>query len=379
MSNHVSRRKFVASLGMLAAALPLGASAFDFIPSAGKGFNFMLLGDLHFDKLEHHDMEYIKAKYPNDLEQIKNYSRVTRDNLPLLMQEVKQKGTALNADFYLQLGDFVEGLCGSEALAQQQTGEFISYVADQQLNRPFLVIKGNHDITGEGAPQTYIKTVLPWQSREHKQQTQAANATFVHKNTRFILFDAYAPDESLEWLKKVLVEHKEKTLFFCIHMPVVPFNARSNWHIFAKPTQQKKREELLNLLGRHKAIVLCGHLHKTSILKRSTAEGDFVQVCIGSVIPAPDAAVKDHLQGLDAYNTDLVNLEPKFAPASLQERKDNLANEKPFIRHFEYADFCGHATMQVTDKNEAVIAIHANVDKAPWRTINLTELLYAAK
>jgi UDP-2,3-diacylglucosamine pyrophosphatase LpxH len=375
MRNTVSRRKFVGSLGMLAAALPLGASAFDFIPSAGKGFNFVLLGDLHFDKLEHHDMAYIHAKYPNDLEQIKNYSRITRDNFPLLMQEVKRKGTALNADFYLQLGDFVEGLCGSEALAQQQTSELIAAVADQQLGRPFLVIKGNHDITGEGAPQTYIKTVLPWQSKEHKQESSGANATFVHKNARFILFDAYAPDESLEWLKKVLAAHKEELLFFNIHMPVVPFNARSNWHIFAKATQQQKREELLNLLGKHKAIVLCGHLHKTSILKRSTPSGDFVQVCIGSVVPAPEAAVKDHLQGIDAYNADLVNLEPKFTPASLQERRDNLTNEKPYIKHFEYADFCGHATVSVTEKNEATISIHANVDKDPWTTVNLTQLL----
>lgn len=377
MSNAISRRKFVASAGMLAAALPLGVSAFDFVPSAGKEFNFVLLGDLHFDKLEHHDMEYIKAKYNNDLEQIKNYSRITRENLPLLMQEVKRKAIHLNADFYLQLGDFVEGLCGSEALAQQQTSEFISYVADQQLGRPFMVIKGNHDITGDGAPQTYIKTVLPWQNKEHKHSFNSSNVSFVHKHARFILFDGYTPDESLVWLKKELENHKEKILFFCIHMPVVPFNARSNWHIFAKPSQQKQREELLNLLGRHKAIVLCGHLHKTSILKRSTSAGDFVQVCTGSVVPAADAAIKDHLQGIEAYTTDLVNLEPKFAPASLEERKNNLASEKGFIKHFEYADFCGHSTVRVTNKNEVIISLHANVDKDAWRVIDLTELLQA--
>ena len=375
MHKTISRRKFVASAGMLAAALPLGARAFDFIPSAGKGFNFILLGDLHFDKLEHHDLEYIKVKYKNDLSQIKNYSRITRDNLPLLMQEVKQKANTGNADFYLQLGDFVEGLCGSEVLAQKQTSEFISYIADQQLGRPFLVIKGNHDITGDGAIETYNKTVLPWQNNEHKKTVNASNVTFVHKNARFVLFDGYTPHESLPWLKQVLSDHKEQLLFFCIHMPVVPFNARSNWHIFAKPAEAKQREELLNLLGRHHAIVLCGHLHKTSIVKRTTPAGDFIQVCTGSVVPAPDAAIKDHLLGLDAYTPDLVNLEANFAPASLQERKDNLINEKPSIKHFEYADFCGHATVSVTDDNEAIISLYANVDKEPWKTINLTQLL----
>ena len=76
MSTHLNRRKFITSIGALTAALPLGASAFDFIPSPGKSFNFLLLGDLHFDKLAHHDMDYVKAKYPNDMVQIEYYSQV---------------------------------------------------------------------------------------------------------------------------------------------------------------------------------------------------------------------------------------------------------------------------------------------------------------
>jgi len=135
----INRRKFITSLGTLAAALPLGESAFDFVPSRGDAFNFVLLGDIHFDKLEHHDMNYVKEKYPNDIVQIENYSKITRGNFPLLMKVAKQKAGKVNADFWLQLGDFVEGLCGSEALAQKQTQEFISFVSDHDLKRPFFV------------------------------------------------------------------------------------------------------------------------------------------------------------------------------------------------------------------------------------------------
>ncbi len=373
----MNRRKFVVSIGALAAALPLGAKAFNFIPSEGEGFHFLLLGDLHFDKLIHHDMEYVKSKYPHDIVQIENYSRITKDNLPVLMNTAKEKAINNNSDFYLQLGDFVEGLCGSEELAHQQTTQFISLVKEQNLNRPFFVIKGNHDITGEGAKETYVKTVLPWQSRVQQQKMPTANSTFVHKNVRFILFDCYKAEESLEWLKGVLKNQKEDQLFFCVHQPIVPFNARANWHVFAKEDQKAKREELLNLLGEHHAMVLCGHLHKTSILTRSTPKGNFVQVCIGSVIPSADALVKDHLKGLEFYNEKLVNLEPDFAPSSLQERKDNLENEKPFIKHYEYADFCGYATTSVDQSKEVTMEIYANVDKTPWTKINLSALLKA--
>lgn len=371
----LNRRKFIAAAGMMAAALPLGAAAFDFEPSAGEGFNFVLLGDLHFDKLEHHDPAYLKARYPNDIGQIENYSRISRENLPLLLKEAKRKGRALEADFYLQLGDFVEGLCGSQALAQQQTTEFISLVADQNFNRPFFVIKGNHDITGEGAPETFKTTVLSWQSKEHKKRLPSANTTFVHKNVRFVLFDCFTPEESLEWLKMVLANHKEELLFFCVHYPIVPFNSRSNWTVFAKAHEQNQREELLNLLGKHRAIVLCGHIHKTSVLTRKTDYGNFVQVSFGSVIPAIDSPIKDHLKSISAYTADLVNLEPDFSPTSLIERKQILEGEAPFILHYEYADFCGHATVQVSERREVLLSLFANVDTDPWLKVSLNELL----
>jgi len=377
MKDVVNRRKFIACVSLIAAALPLGSSAFDFIPSRGKAFNFMLLGDIHFDKLEHHDMEYVKSKYPNDIVQIENYSRITKDNFPMLMNAAKEKARAINADLWLQLGDFVEGLCGSEKLAQQQTQEFISYIAKLHLKRPFFVVKGNHDITGEGAREVYKKTVLSWQQKELKQLLTTANYTFIHKNARFVIFDGYAANESLEWFKKVMLEHKEELLFFSVHQPVIPYSARANWHIFSNPNQQAKREELLNLLGEHHAIVLTGHLHKTSILTRSTSTGKFVQIAIGSVLDAPNAPVKDHLQGIEAYSENLLKLEPDFSPSTFNERKDNLEKERPFIKHFEYADLCGYATMAISKKNEVSISIYKNADSQEWTKVNLTKLLKA--
>jgi 3',5'-cyclic AMP phosphodiesterase CpdA len=308
--------------------------------------------------------------------QIENYSRITRENFPRLIDVSKEKAAKIKADFWLQLGDFVEGLCGSEALAQKQATDFISYLAAQSIKRPFFVVKGNHDITGEGAREMFKNTVLPWQSKEHEKAMQNANTTFVYKNARFVIFDCYAADASLEWLKEVLASHKEEILFFSVHQPIVPYTARANWHVFARPSQQQKREELLNLLGKHKAIVLSGHLHKTSVLSRSTPSGTFVQVAVGSVIPAPDAPITDHLKGVQNYNpATLLNLEPKFSPASFEERKKNLEMEQPFIRHFEYADFCGHSTVCVSSKNEVMLTLYANVDKKSWAIVNLTELL----
>ena len=371
----MKRRRFIQYLSIVGSALPFSGWAKKLATAPNNDFNFMLLGDLHFDKLMHHDMNYLKEKYPNDIGQIENYSRITRDNLSGLMKVSKECAQETNSKFILQIGDFVEGLCGSKELATIQTNELINYVDQQQFNLPFLAIKGNHDITGTGAKEVYEEIVLPWQAKQLQQTVTSANNVYVHNNSRFILFDCFTEKESLVWLKQVIKEHKkDEQLFFCTHIPVVPYDARANWIIYVKPEQQQDREELLNLLAQHKAIVLSGHLHKTSLVVRNTPSGNIVQVGIGSVIPALNSPIKHHLKGLDAYTTDLTDLEPDFTPASLQLRKDILAKEKPFIRHYEYADFCGYGAVGVGKNNEVNLSIFANADKTPWIKVNLTQL-----
>jgi len=374
-SSHVSRRTFLQRLSTIAAALPVPSWAKGITGAAQKPFNFMFLGDLHFDKLMHHDMSYLKEKYPNDIHQIENYSRITRENLSALMNVSKECANKTDAKFYLQIGDFVEGLCGSKELASLQTNELISYIDQQKLQRPFIAIKGNHDITGTGAKEVYDEIVLPWQAKQLQQSVDSANNVYVYNGARFILFDCFKELESLAWLKTVIKDHKkDEILFFCTHIPVVPYDARSNWHIYVHPDQEQRREELLNLLAEHHAIVLSGHLHKTSILTRSTQSGTFVQVGLGSVIPSLNAPIKNHLKGLDTYGADLVHLEPNFSPGSLEARREILEKEKPYIRYYEYADFCGYASVRVDSRRDVTLSIFANADEQPWTVANLTQL-----
>jgi hypothetical protein len=372
-TSSITRRKLLRVLSVLSAGL--STRGWSLPLDDARAFTFMFLGDIHFDKLGYHDPEYLKTKYPHDIGQIENYSRITRDNLSSLMRASKARAKETDSKFFLQIGDFVEGLCGSKELAEQQTRDLINYVDEQQFELPFLAIKGNHDITGTGAKEVYKEVVLPWQSKELKMAVNSANNVYVHNKARFILFDCFTEAESLVWLREAIRDHKrDETLFFCTHIPVVPYDARSNWMIYVHPEQQKQREELLNLLGAHKAIVLSGHLHKTSIVVRNTPSGNFVQVGLGSVVPGLDAPIKNHLSGLAAYTADLVKLEPNFAPSSLDLRRKILDQEKPFIRYYEYADFCGYSSVSIDSKNEVEITYFANADQTSWKKFNLTRL-----
>src|SRR5688500_2471155 len=117
MTRTISRRKFLAA-GTGLALVPVIRAA---NPSAE--FSFVLLGDLHFDRPEHHDMAWVERHKPNDLTQIRNYCRITAEITPTLFKVVKQTIGESKAAFVMQVGDLVEGLCGNEELATRQNDE----------------------------------------------------------------------------------------------------------------------------------------------------------------------------------------------------------------------------------------------------------------
>lgn len=204
-----------------------------------------------------------------------------------------------------------------------------------------------------------------------KQELSSANVSFVHKGIRFVFYDCYTPDISLEWLENTL-EGNSQPVIFSAHQPVIPYNARANWHIFGRKNEMEKRQRLLNVLSRHNAVVLTAHLHKFTVLKREVpGSGMITQVALGSVIDNLNAQPKHEMSGIENYTHQLTDLEPGFAPDSIQERKDNLSGEQPFIRRFEYADMCGFAVFKVQPAGKYSIEIYKNADRMPWKTVDL--------
>src|SRR5689334_22740381 len=128
-----SRRHFLKSLVAAGAILgPAGNWAFAAGENADR-WAFPLLGDLHFDRLEHHDHEWLAREHPGDVSQVQNYSRITRELTPKLFGRVRDSLAALQKSktavpFVLQLGDLLEGLAGSEELANRHAREGIDFV-----------------------------------------------------------------------------------------------------------------------------------------------------------------------------------------------------------------------------------------------------------
>lgn len=371
MNYPLTRRQLLA--GVTSSLLPAVARAET--PKSG-AYSFPLLGDLHLDRLEQHDMEWLRREKPNDVHQVEDYSRITREVAPGLLKEVREQvADGGDCPFIVHVGDFVEGLAGTPALARRQCEDSVRLVKEAGFGRPFLFCKGNHDITGPGAEAAFSGVLVPYLSEGLNRELKTSSYTVERGDTLFAYYDSYSRD-SLAWLERTLERRRAGRLIVVIHQPVVPFGARANWQVFSRPEQKEPRDRLLRLLGRHRAIVLCGHLHKWGTVVRKTDEGPFVQLMVSSIISRPVIEPKDHLSGVDAYGPDQVRLEPKFAPDTLDLRREILAAEKPFIRQFEYADAPGYAMVDV-DAAGVRARIFNGLGRRLWKTIDLTGLLSA--
>lgn len=370
---NLTRRRFLTTA---ATALPAFALA-----ASDSAFSFALLGDLHYDKLDHHDLAWLETHHGGDLSQIKNYSRITADLTPRLFDAVRESVTESRASFVLQVGDIVEGLCGSEALAVRQNREALAFVGGAQLGVPFVFTKGNHDVTGDGATEAFKEVFHPFLDAQvagftNSGRLASANYSLTHRDALFCFFDAYDKD-SLDALEAMLAKRTARHCFVIIHPPVVPYGARSTWHVFSSERDKAKRERLLTMLGQQNAFVLGGHIHRFNALCRETPGGGrFVQFALSSVVNAAEPKPATELDGLGDYTPEQIRVEPKHSPDTEPQRRAVYVAEAPLVKAFTYADLPGHAVVRVEgDRVEATM--YAGVTRKKYRTVDLSRLMHA--
>jgi hypothetical protein len=345
-----------------------------FIHPNDSSFSFICLGDMHFDKKMHHQMEWVIKTHPADTSQISQYSEKTSTFLPALYNDIRAKvnDPLGKISFVVQSGDFVEGLCGSYLLAKNQFNDFISFV-DTYVKVPYFVSKGNHEITGPGADSAFRDVIFPFISTGTNKNVNDSRYVVKKNNSVFFFYDCYSYS-SLNWLEEELKKYTDvKNKFVIMHEPLVPFTARSKWTIFSKPEEKNDRDRLLNILGDNYAIVIAGHLHRYGLLVRRTAHGKFIQLSVSSVLDDLAQQPANIKSGLNFYNAGLVNDEPEFSKGDREEREERLNAEKPYIEYFETADFQGYVIFKIDD--EQVIAdFYSGTGLYKWKSVILSQL-----
>ena len=377
MNSQFTRRQFVSTLvagSTVAAALPEASSN----PTAPQGdFSFLLLGDTHFDRPEHHNFDWMRLHYAKDIEQVESYCRHTQDVLPKILAAARQRlaESSGKAAFALHVGDLIEGICGNLELATRHCREGWDFFKAAELGVPLLMTKGNHDITGPGSEEAYRAVLMPETAKElGREKLEQTSYAFQRGDALFAAFDAYDP-KAIDWLEGVVKENDFRRLFVLVHMPIVPYNARSTWRVYHHPNQAERRERLVTLLSQRRAIVLSGHLHKYSVVVRRSPAGKFVQLAVSSVLKDTEKRREPSLSSVKEYGPQLTELEPEFSPETLELRRQTLIAEQPFIEDFDYVHMAGGYAMISVDGDDVRADVYEGVEPRPFKQISLGELL----
>ncbi len=345
------------------------------VQSTAQKSSLIVLGDLHYDLLDDHDMDWLRSK-PGDFRQVtEEYTVYTRENWTDFMSIIKNRIESADppVKVVVQLGDLSEGLAGTEEKARQMASNAMKAVDETQMPVPWIMAKGNHDITGPGAVKAFQEYYVPM-FREQTGNPEISNASYSYSydNVRITCIDPWDKEtDMIAFLEGELSESDAKFKFVVIHEPVIPVTERC-WHTLQR--DQYQREKLLEVIARNKAIVLCGHLHRYSVVRRNTPYGPVVQLMVISVVKDRDYQKPSKV--ITTYGPSLAEKLPDWQPETLDARKAMLSEEAKYVTYFKQTDLPGYAVIKIDEKKENILLeYYAAFGEKPYDTVDLTELL----
>jgi 3',5'-cyclic AMP phosphodiesterase CpdA len=351
--------------------------------------SFIVLGDFHFDRMEYHDMDYVKTR-PQDLAQITNeYPQYTAMVQPAFLQLIKKQAATLHPSVkaVVQLGDLVEGVSGNLDLARQMNQGLVKFLDSVHLAVPWVLVKGNHDVSNSpGQPQAWEEIIEPFAASQVKKDIHHGMYSYkISKDVELFALDQFfsvdrnlPESEMVSWLEKELAASTAKYKFLMAHQPVVPVTQRC-WHLLAGirrplPDTSTLRERFLNVLAKYKVYVLSAHLHEYSVLSRETPSGNIVQVMVNSVNRGV-GLTKPKNYTHDYKGEGWVDEQPDWQPSTKDIRYKILKEEKKHILNFTKADLPGYAVIRISaEKNEVFLDYYNGLSADPFESINLTDL-----
>ena len=345
------------------------------IKSDAQSSSLIILGDLHYDLLQDHDMDWLSQK-PGDLRQVtEEYTIYTKENWTDFMSILKERAeqTEPPVKAVIQLGDLSEGLAGNNEKARQMASNTMGAIEAVQMPVPWILTKGNHDITGPGAVDAFQEHYVPMiRDQTSNPEINNANYSYSYDNVQITCLDPWDKEtDMVAFLEGELSESDAKYKFVAIHEPVIPVTERC-WHVLRRDSE--KREEFLEVIASHKAIVLCGHLHRYSVVSRATPYGPVVQAMVISVIKERD--YQEPTEVITNYGPSLAENLPHWHPETLEARKAMLSEEANHVTYFKQTDLPGYAVIKIDEKKDRILLeYYAGFGDKPYDSVDLTKLL----
>ena len=350
-------------------------SLFITISLSAQNSSLIVLGDLHYNLQNDHDLNWLESQAGDLVQESKDYSYYTNKYWDSFMEIVQHKALYVTppAKAVIQTGDLSEGLAGSVDKARQMMNHTAEAINSTQMPVPWIIAKGNHETYGPGANEAYQEYFVPlFRKQTLIQKIRNASYSYHIDNIQITCLDPWDRDvDMVAFLEKEFSSSKSKYKFVVIHEPVIPVTGYC-WYALNKDEQQ--RERLLELIAKYKAIVLCGHLHRYSIVSRQTALGPVVQVMVVSVVK--DSTYQKPVNITYDYGPSLIEGFTDWNPVTIETRKSTLLEESKYVTFFKQTDLPGYAIIKIDDDRERIqLEYYAAFCNKPYDTHDLSALL----
>ena len=296
----------------------------------GESYTVTVLGDVHYDGKQYH----IAPEKTPALQQKRELNiNQWLDKSPQLLTAAA-KMSRDGVPFIIQLGDIINGGCDNAELQGAAMKDAFVTVKKFFPGKKLFTLCGNHETwRANDAGKAVDSVFVPLMKNElgSDAKTDGANYAVRYGKDLYIFYDYRTKSgdrkkTGAEFTRSVLASNQDaRHIFFLTHLPIFPC-AKGNpgWIV-------PEFKELIPLLAKHKAIVLCGHSHFWGHHIYRSGNDKLVQFMITSIgyCWSPGTPLKERFSSYDQWKKEI---NPRYFTAANQWSTDNL-------KFFDNADF----------------------------------------
>ena len=341
-------------------------------PFLTTSYEVVLLGPFYYDgtKPETFHAYYYEPDYPRDKHHDRIFERNARmwkERMPSLLQAAG-KSANLKTKMVIQLGNLMQGECGSPSLSRKMIKEALETYKKAFPKTPCLTTPDRHDRRGHGAAAAYDAAVFPFISKELRRTVKKATFCQMQGPDLFLFIDSAQPD--IEEIEKTFREHQTARYKFVVcAAPLIPIDDWSapNLLFGRKPDPRRRMRELFL---KNDVIVLSHGEGLIGLSEVITDSGRITQLLVDSVFTHKNAAIpRAEASGARDYG--------KFQPNKDEMRKKKKQDWRPILYEYKNAltryeryRFAGFGVLKIS--GEGVVAeIHGGDSAKVAKTFKL--------
>ena len=235
-------------------------------------YQVTLLGDIHYDGPQYHAEPLTERAAKLHYTQWKGISQ------QVLSAAAKQSKE--ETAFAVQLGDLINGDCDNAKLQGAALTDAFAMLKGFFKDKKLFVIRGHHDHRGKSdavaAPARYL---VPLLNKELGRNVMSEYLNYAIRYGRdlYIFYDYLSPDAGVFTRRAIAQNSDARHIFFLTHLPMFPCSiGNPGWVV-------PQFRELIPLLAKHNAVVICAHTHSMNYIIYKCGTEKLQQITVTSM------------------------------------------------------------------------------------------------